>query len=157
MLLVGDDRCTAAQIVQTLAGRKDADAPGDGHCDAVLAVDAHPKVSAIASGALERDATIKVWADPTDPSIHASMFDEARRHAAETAAAAPAAAGEPAHNDGCPAPAAAHELLEDRGTAAEGGDHGAEGEDAAERAAQRMDVDGREGGAAEAEAAPPEQ
>jgi hypothetical protein len=48
-----------AQLVQQLQGRPDENAPGDGHCDTVLAVDAHPKMSVIASGALEKDKTVR--------------------------------------------------------------------------------------------------
>ncbi len=48
-----------AQLMQRLQGRSDENAPGDGHCDAVLAVDAHPTLSVIASGALEKDRTVR--------------------------------------------------------------------------------------------------
>lgn len=33
----------------------------EGHTDVVVAVDAHSKVSMIASGALEKDKTVKIW------------------------------------------------------------------------------------------------
>lgn len=95
-----------AQMVQRLEGRPDRNAPGDGHCDAVLAVDAHPKLSVIASGALEKDCTVKLWADSTDPSVAArmfGMFDAANGNAAIGNAAADAAAAASAQ----PPPAAA--------------------------------------------------
>ncbi|KAK9909595.1 hypothetical protein WJX75_004688 [Coccomyxa subellipsoidea] len=80
------------QLVQQLQGRPDENAPGDGHCDTVLAVDAHPKMSVIASGALEKDKTVKIWADTTDPTVGATRFEEARRN---IAAAAPEPAPPP--------------------------------------------------------------
>ena len=85
-------------MVQRLEGRPDRNAPGDGHCDAVLAVDAHPKLSVIASGALEKDCTVKLWADSSDPSVSArpGMFDAAIRNAAADAAAAASAQLPPA-------------------------------------------------------------
>ncbi|KAK9846338.1 hypothetical protein WJX81_001869 [Elliptochloris bilobata] len=51
------------QVVQVLPGRPSKDAPGEGHCDAVLAVACHPKETMIASGALGADCTVKVWVD----------------------------------------------------------------------------------------------
>lgn len=51
------------QLVQTVPGRLEPDADGDGHCDKVLAVDAHPKLPQIASGGLSKDCTIKIWED----------------------------------------------------------------------------------------------
>ena len=53
------------QVVQVLPGRDGPEEPGAGHCDAVLAVACHPKKSMIASGALGRDCTIKLWTDET--------------------------------------------------------------------------------------------
>lgn len=50
------------KIVQRIPGRPDAAAPGDGHCDAVLCVAAHPLQPLLASGALEKDCTVRLWA-----------------------------------------------------------------------------------------------
>lgn len=52
-----------AQVVQVLQGRPSKDAPGEGHCDAVLAVACHPKETMIASGGLTADCTVKIWVD----------------------------------------------------------------------------------------------
>ena len=39
-----------------------ADAPSqDGHCDVVCALDVHPKARLLATGALDKDRTIKLW------------------------------------------------------------------------------------------------
>ena len=46
---------------QVLPGRASADAPGDGHCDAVVALDVHPTRRLFASGALDADRTVKIW------------------------------------------------------------------------------------------------
>lgn len=51
------------QLVQVLPGRSDPAAPGDGHCDKVLAVDAHPTKAQLASGGLSKDCTIRIWED----------------------------------------------------------------------------------------------
>ena len=51
------------QVVQVLQGRPSKDAPGEGHCDAVLAVACHPKETMIASGGLTADCTVKIWVD----------------------------------------------------------------------------------------------
>lgn len=57
------------QVAQVIPGRESKEAPGDGHCDAVLAVARHPRYAMFASGALQNDCTVKVWVDKTDPSI----------------------------------------------------------------------------------------
>lgn len=59
--------------MQKLEGRPDKDAPGDGHCDVVLTVSCHPQKSIIASGALDADCTIKIWADNSDESVEGSF------------------------------------------------------------------------------------
>jgi COMPASS component SWD3 len=51
-------------VAGLLRGRPSEDTPGDGHCDAVLAVDANPVLPMIASGGYERDRTVKLWAPP---------------------------------------------------------------------------------------------
>lgn len=51
----------AAQLLQEVPGRGSADAPGDGHCDAVVALDCHPRERLLATGALDKDRTVKLW------------------------------------------------------------------------------------------------
>ncbi len=53
-----------AQIVGVLRGRPSADAPGAGHCDVVLSVDAStaPDLPFIASCGHQGDGSIQVWA-----------------------------------------------------------------------------------------------
>ena len=62
------------QMVQRIEGRPDASAPGQGHCDAVLAVACHPKQAIIATGALKRDPTIRLWADASHDRVFAGLF-----------------------------------------------------------------------------------
>lgn len=63
----GEDRCVrvwdaaSEELLATLPGRGRASDPGDGHCDAVLAVDAHPTAALLASGGMKDDATVKLW------------------------------------------------------------------------------------------------
>jgi COMPASS component SWD3 len=52
------NRCALRQL---LPGRESADAPGDGHCDTVVALDVHPTRRLFASGALDADRTVKIW------------------------------------------------------------------------------------------------
>lgn len=52
----------AAQVAQRLPGRASADDAGDGHCDAVLCTAASDKRPLIATGAHEKDCSIKLWA-----------------------------------------------------------------------------------------------
>ena len=51
------------QLAQRIEGRKTAEEDGDGHCDKVLAVAAHPALTIIASAGLSKDCTIKIWED----------------------------------------------------------------------------------------------
>ena len=51
------------QLVQRIEGRKTTDEGGDGHCDKVLAVAAHPTLKLIASAGLSKDCTVKIWED----------------------------------------------------------------------------------------------
>eukprot|EP00210_Caulerpa_lentillifera_P001967 g1887.t1 len=48
---------------QKIPGRMKASHSGDGHCDAVLCIDAHPRTPTIASGSKENDTTIRIWTD----------------------------------------------------------------------------------------------
>ena len=54
---------THLQEVQRIPGRESLEAEGEGHCDVVLAVAAHPKANAFASGGLSKDKEIKIWGD----------------------------------------------------------------------------------------------
>lgn len=49
------------QLAQKIEGRRTAEEEGDGHCDKVLAVAAHPVLKIIASAGLSKDCTIKIW------------------------------------------------------------------------------------------------
>lgn len=51
------------QLVQKIAGREGKEDAGDGHCDKVLAVAAHPHLRIIASAGVSGDCEIKVWED----------------------------------------------------------------------------------------------
>lgn len=62
------------QLVQRIPGKESKEAEGDGHCDAVLAVAANPRRAMIASGALQKDCSIKLWVDRSDPTIPAQYF-----------------------------------------------------------------------------------
>ena len=48
-------------IVGLVRGRRDADAPGEGHCDVVHGVDVSPTAPMLATSAGGRDATVKLW------------------------------------------------------------------------------------------------
>ena len=67
VLCGGEDRgvrlwdLNGQQVRQVLPGRDSPDAPGDGHCDTVVALDVHPTRRLFASGALDADRTVKVW------------------------------------------------------------------------------------------------
>jgi len=50
-------------IAQVLEGRQSSSSKGDGHCDAVVAIDCHPHKQVLASGALKKDCTVKIWID----------------------------------------------------------------------------------------------
>jgi len=64
------------QHAQELPGKESKEAEGDGHCDAVLAISCHPRRAMFATGALQKDCTIKLWIDKSDPSITADMWQE---------------------------------------------------------------------------------
>jgi len=49
------------QIVQKIEGRAGKEDAGEGHCAAVVCVDANPRVGLIVSGALEEDNSVKIW------------------------------------------------------------------------------------------------
>ncbi len=94
------------QVVQRIAGRATAADPGDGHCDAVLAVAAHPAHPILASGALRADCSIRLWGDTAGRPEVASLFRRAGAgavaagaasdcHAANGAATAAEMAGAP--------------------------------------------------------------
>ena len=67
VLCGGEDRgvrlwdLNGQQVRQVLPGRDAPDAPGDGHCDTVVALDVHPTRRVFASGALDADRTVKIW------------------------------------------------------------------------------------------------
>ncbi len=105
----GEDRgvrlwdLNSGALAQLLPGRADAAAPGDGHCDTVVALDAHPTRRLLASGALDADRTVKLWsAEPAAAAEEQAMVVE------EAAAEAPVVA-EPAP---APAPADAPAAME---------------------------------------------
>lgn len=58
---VNGSRGGAAPLLGVLRGRPSADAPGQGHCDAVLSVAAHPTLPVMASAGHERDRAVKIW------------------------------------------------------------------------------------------------
>lgn len=49
------------QVVQRIEGRETPETAGDGHCDMVLTVAAHPSEPLIASGGLAKDCMAKIW------------------------------------------------------------------------------------------------
>ncbi|CAD7696095.1 unnamed protein product [Ostreobium quekettii] len=49
------------KLCQKIEGRATPSSPGEGHCDVVLCVDTHPKQIMVASGAKERDCSIRLW------------------------------------------------------------------------------------------------
>mmetsp|Transcript_21785 Transcript_21785/g.30304 ORF Transcript_21785/g.30304 Transcript_21785/m.30304 type:complete len:377 (-) Transcript_21785:237-1367(-) len=54
-------------VLQQIHGRKSSEEEGDGHCDVVVAVDCYSQGGVIASGALDKDRTVKIWiSEPTD-------------------------------------------------------------------------------------------
>ena len=54
-----------APLLGLLHGRPGPESEGGGHCDVVLAVSTHPTEPIIASGAHEKDRTIKIWRHET--------------------------------------------------------------------------------------------
>lgn len=48
-------------VRQVLPGRPNKGAPGEGHCDVVLCVDAHPTQAALLSSGHVNDASVKLW------------------------------------------------------------------------------------------------
>jgi hypothetical protein len=109
VLCGGEDRGVRAwdlnsrKLLQLLPGRPAADAPGDGHCDTVVALDVHPTRRLFATGALDADRTVKLWSDEpaaaaaAEPAAAAAAAAEEDMEAeAPAAAAAVAAAGEAA-------------------------------------------------------------
>ena len=91
--------------MQRIGGRPTAEDVGDGHCDAVLAVAAHPLHPILASGALKKDCSIRLWGDTAGHPKFASLFRSAgagaaaagtdNGHAANGAATAMEMAGAP--------------------------------------------------------------
>ena len=65
--------CCAPQHAQQIPGRESAAEEGEGHCDSVLALACHPRLAMFATGALQKDRTIKLWVDRNDPSIQAGL------------------------------------------------------------------------------------
>jgi COMPASS component SWD3 len=67
VLCGGEDRgvrlwdLNSRALRQLLPGRASADAPGDGHCDTVVALDVHPQRRVFATGALDADRSVKLW------------------------------------------------------------------------------------------------
>lgn len=51
------------QLAQRIEGRQSVEEDGDGHCDKVLAIAAHPTQKLIASAGLTKDRAIKIWED----------------------------------------------------------------------------------------------
>ncbi|CAD7699969.1 unnamed protein product [Ostreobium quekettii] len=49
------------ELCQKIEGRSSPSALGSGHCDVPLCVDAHPTQTMIASGAGEKDSSIRLW------------------------------------------------------------------------------------------------
>lgn len=54
------------KLCQKIEGRSNPSSPGNGHCDVVLCVDAHPNQTIIASGARTKDRTIRLWQEFDD-------------------------------------------------------------------------------------------
>ncbi|KAL6767783.1 MUT11 [Auxenochlorella protothecoides x Auxenochlorella symbiontica] len=50
-----------APLLGLLRGRAGPDDPGEGHCDVVLSVAAHPHLPVLASCGHERDRSVKIW------------------------------------------------------------------------------------------------
>ena len=59
----------ALQAAQTIPGRESPEEEGVGHCDAVLALACHPRLAMFATGALQKDRSIRLWVDRSDPSV----------------------------------------------------------------------------------------
>ena len=58
----------ALQVAQVIPGRESPEEEGVGHCDAVLALTCHPRLAMFATGALQKDCSIRLWVDRSDPS-----------------------------------------------------------------------------------------
>ena len=49
------------QVAQRIPGRAEPSDPGNGHCDAVLCIDAHPTRPMLVSAGHKKDRTAKLW------------------------------------------------------------------------------------------------
>ncbi len=102
----GEDRgvrlwdLNSGALAQLLPGRADAAAPGDGHCDTVVALDAHPTRRLLASGALDADRTVKLWSAEPAAEEQAMVVEEAAAEVPAVAEPAPAPADAPAAMEG---------------------------------------------------------